>query len=478
VSSLPSSAVISAVTPEQAYVLLSDFSLSEVAGVLEDVRNKKVIRILVLYSDQQDIWGILQEMDQNKSGSILLDMELEGRRPLTVDLLSLVSSSDSGILEYMLDNNITASAYLIEDTVKALVEGLDGNSRYQAVEDLALALNLVSQNNLEQLLSQIAGFPETPSTVAYMVEHMDDEVVSYVFNQWIGIGDYELVVNVLEHVTSSTLGVVYRGIGGENRLELFPFLPENIVSLLPDIGFFSVNLLSVTPEIVEPGEPVRVSFEYKNIGEETDYYSINVLINGKIEQTYSGILEDGLSESFELFITREKERVFNVDVESESVSFSVQAPAPPVVNPAEFRVENMQLVPNEIVRGDEMQVVVVVSNVGDVEGIETFELLIDNLISDFITTQFLPGETQTLVFSVLAEFSIGEHVAQVENLVKTFVVESPPPRRPWITGIILVLVFLGGTAYYLYENNYLGRFIPILERNRFNAILRDLFDQK
>ena len=459
--SLPSSGAISAMTPQQAYNALKGAGPARVAGVLEKVVNPKVIEILKLYPEPFGIMEILQQMTGEKAGSLLLDMEIASLRPLTVEIFSLVATRHAGILAYMLDTDIPKSALLIEDTIKSLVEGLNETQKPQAVVKLAGALSLSSNDNLAQLFREIAGFPETPSTVSYLVESMDVEVVLYIFNKWMDLGEYDTLVNIMEPLSASTIGVIYRGMGGDYRLNLYPYLTENLISRLPDIGFFQITQFTVTPPIVEPGNPVNIIFSLENVGQQTDDYSIQVMINEETEVTYSGILEEGSSENFELNVTKNEEGRYTVNVDSESISFTVALP-PPVVTPATLEIDNIHIIPLEVVQGTEMKVFVVLTNVGDEQGFETFELMIDYNIADFISAQVLAGETKTFVFTFMADFDIGEHSVQVEEVEEDFIVVTTPINRPWATIIVTVVIIVSAVAYYLYENNYLEKIMPSL----------------
>ena len=312
---------------------------------------------------------------------------------------------------------------------------------------------------------------DSPSTVAYLVESMDVEVVLYAFNKWVDLGEYDLLVSILDRLSASTIGVIYRGMGGDYRLNLYPYLTENIISRLPDIGFFQVTQFNVTPPRVEPGSPVTIIFSLANVGQQTDDYSIPVMINEETEVTYSGILEEGSSENFELNVTKYEEGRYTVNVDSESFSFTVALP-PPVVTPATLEIENIQIIPVEVVQGTEMKVFVVVTNVGDEQGFETFELMIDHNIADFISAQVLAGETKTIVFTFMADFDVGEHSVLVEEVVEDFVVLTVPERRPWVTIIITGVVIVSAVAYYLYENDYLGKIMPSLSYQMFSRAHR------
>ena len=462
-SSLPSPALIKLVTPKQAYNMLSKYGPRSVASVLEKVENNYVIDILILYPDKETVMEIFQQMLDEKAASLIIDMETAGLRPFTIELFSMVAPQHSEILGYMLDIDITTSAHLIEDTIKSLVEGLNETQKYQAVTNLAEALSLVSNDHLVQLFLEIAGFPETPSTVSYLVESMDVEVVLYIFNKWMDLGEYDTLVNIMEPLSASTIGVIYIGMGGDYRLNLYPYLTENLISRLPDIGFFQVTQFTVTPPIVEPGNPVNIIFSLENVGQQTDDYSIQVMINEETEVTYSGILEEGSSENFELNVTKNEEGIFTVNVDSESISFTVALP-PPVVTPATLEIDNIHIIPLEVVQGTEMKVFVVVTNVGDEQRFETLELIIDHSIADFVSAQVLAGETKTFVFTFMADFDIGEHSVQVEEVEEDFIVLTAPVSRPWATIIITGVIIVSAVAYYLYENDYLGKIMTSLSK--------------
>jgi hypothetical protein len=319
--SLPSAAAVSVMTPENAADRLDEFEPGEIASVLKDVEISHVIDILGYFDTSLTI-DVLKEMEPSLAAQILNQMD-------TATAASLIIEMDDtfiNIIESMANENIENAAIIIEQAVKLLIEDIEESDRSLVLEQLSSLLSNLSTETLVNLFIEIAKLPDTPSTVAYMLMSMNLAKVLDIIHEWIKLVQIESLVNVFHNLPFSIIGEIYRGMSGGDRIQIYQHLSETILASLPTVGVFQVSDLVVSPNRVEPGEPTEISFVYSNTGEETDYYTLPVKLNGQTMEAFTGILENGTGQTFKLTLSEETPGIYEVEVGTESSSFSVVEP--------------------------------------------------------------------------------------------------------------------------------------------------------
>lgn len=88
-------------------------------------------------------------------------------------------------------------------------------------------------------------------------------------------------------------------------------------------GAVVVSNLTVSPEQVEPGQPVTISVEVKNEGGVESSHIVNLVINGVVVDSRELILAPEKSKVISYQVSRSKPGNYNVTVEELSVSFTV-----------------------------------------------------------------------------------------------------------------------------------------------------------
>lgn len=95
--------------------------------------------------------------------------------------------------------------------------------------------------------------------------------------------------------------------------------------------------------------------------------------------------------------------------------------------PAEFTLSDLTISPPEAYVGEAVQISVNITNIGDIEGNQTLDFQINNVIknSENIT---LSGNSSQIVEFTDVEISEGAYLVQVGNLNSTFILKPAPPE--------------------------------------------------
>jgi len=97
------------------------------------------------------------------------------------------------------------------------------------------------------------------------------------------------------------------------------------------------------------------------------------------------------------------------------------------LRPAEFTLSDLTISPPEAYVGEAVQISVNITNIGDIEGNQTLDFQVNNVIknSENIT---LPGNSSQIVEFTDVEISEGAYLVQVGNLNSTFILKPAPPE--------------------------------------------------
>jgi hypothetical protein len=96
---------------------------------------------------------------------------------------------------------------------------------------------------------------------------------------------------------------------------------------------FKVSNLAVSPKVVRPGEPVKISVEVKNEGKAAGSYTVNLKVNGTTADSKTVTLKSGEVVSVTFEVVKEVEGNYEVTVDGAKGSFKVStATAPPSID--------------------------------------------------------------------------------------------------------------------------------------------------
>ena len=86
---------------------------------------------------------------------------------------------------------------------------------------------------------------------------------------------------------------------------------------------FRVSALRVSPAEAEPGETVTISVDVRNVGDEAGSYDLNLVIDGLAEHCENVELASGEATTVRFSVRRETARIYAVEVDGLSGSFTI-----------------------------------------------------------------------------------------------------------------------------------------------------------
>jgi hypothetical protein len=443
---LPNWWAVELLSPKDAADRLVDYEPYEIASVLENVKTSHVLAILE-YFDQETIIDIIKEMSTNAAAELLLKMDSDSASTIIAEL----DTSDVEVIERMATEDLNQAALHIEATVKLLIKDLEESERNQALEKLASTLSMLNADTLVEIYIEISSLPETPSTVAYLLEAMSLSDSIQIVETWVNNGELETLGEVFSYLRTAPLGTIYIGLSEETRETLYSHLALETINILPSLGEFIVSALTASPAEVTPGDTVTLSFDLNNNGEMADDYTVSLKINDDNVEAFTGFLNSGSTETITHTLTVEEPGEYSVEVNEASITFVVIEPVIPPT-PALILVTRVEIAPEDVTRGEEVTVFVTLVNEGQLSGTEYFELKIDNNPVEIREETVEGGDEKTIFYNVIADYEPGKHTVTIEDISTSFNVITPPSNLPWVTIIVTILVAAGGITYLLYQN--------------------------
>jgi DNA-directed RNA polymerase subunit F len=347
----------------KAAELLSEVSDDFAAKILGKLTTEEATDILEAGVDDglaDELGPVINDLDDESAATLLLEIDPE---------------SGADLVEAMADDDLEEAAKTVEAAVKKRLSETDPEKAQEILDKIAETLDNTDTDALVDIFVEIANLPETPETVATVMEAMEVTKVLDVVSAWVDAGSLEELAEVFGYFTEDFLETVYLGMTTAERTALYPYLSEEIVAALPDLGEFEVSSLSISPETVEPGEVVTISVNVENVGTGTSTYTVNLKIDGTTEESTQLTLAADEDETVTWTVSKTAAKTYDVDVNGLTGSFTVEEPVPPV--PAEFELSNLVVSPASVETGETVTVSVTVANVGEESGSYTAELLVD-----------------------------------------------------------------------------------------------------
>jgi hypothetical protein len=447
--------VLNEVEASHTKEILEFFDISTVLQIIQEMKPEVSSRVLELMDVNLATSIILQLEPPNLRVIIIkeLNPSIAARILLSLDLNDAVSfileldPQDFEVIEVMANLNLQESAKRIEETVKTLIEGIDPDQQYIVVGNLTEILSHVSSTTILDLLIEIANLPETPQIVALLIEAMDLPEAIDVSSNWIQSVQKTDFVQVIDLLSTDTLGNIYSGLNGSERITLYALLSNDTLSSLPSIGVFEVSDLKITPEDVQIGEEVIISVTLSNTGNETDDYTVSLKVDGVVEGTEIGILEESRSRDITFNVIAEESGFYSIDVEGKTGILTVW-PAP---IPATYVYSLLLVSPTDVFIGDLINVRITVTNTGELTGSHQVLLSIDDEVVQSKEIGLSSGESELVSFDLTADMSEGEHIVRIGELTGRVNISKEELLFPLATvvTVVVVLAFLG--VSYLYR---------------------------
>lgn len=430
--------------PEEAADEIEELEPEDAAEIIEDVNSTKAADILE-ETNSTKAAEIMEQTNSTKAAEILNEVEEDVAAEI---LLETTPAAGADIVEEMAKQNLNEAAKRVEAAVKARLKDVDPVKQKELLDKIADTLDNMDVDALVGVFVEIANLPETPSTVATVLEAMPMTKVLDVVSAWMVTEQYDELVTVYGYFTDSFLESVYLGMSTEQRTTIYPYLTTDLIAALPELGEFEVSDLSISPSSVETGDTVTITATVANIGDETGSYVVNLKIEGTTEETEQVSLGPSESEEFTWTVSEATAGTYSVDVNGETGSFTVTAPPP---TPANIAYDDISVSPMAVMEGDTVTVTVTLENTGEESGSETVELKVDGTMVDSETVTVAGEDTETVTFTITAG-ETGVYSIEVGSLSDSYSVEAPvepPSTFPW-TWVFIGLVVVAIAAYYYY----------------------------
>jgi hypothetical protein len=166
------------------------------------------------------------------------------------------------------------------------------------------------------------------------------------------------------------------------------------------------------------GEPILLSANVTNVGEESGNYSVNLTINNVLKGNQTILLSGGNSSIVEFTDTEDAEGNYTVEIGGLTGSFKIK-PAPPTVS--NIRLSNIVISPYEAWVGETINATVTASNPGGEPDSLSVRLMVDDSLIETKRIQLDARESATVefLFNVTTE---GKHSVKVNTLTGSFVI--------------------------------------------------------
>jgi len=253
---------------------------------------------------------------------------------------------------------------------------------------------------------------------------------------WVDLEAYESKT-VSQNITLDMIGEYHVWVKGLTGIFTVGTWPPEPPPPLPPI----LSNLTITPDEIERGDNVTISFDIENYGSPSQTYGVDMYIENVNDPPptwppYNVTLRIWVdlgayeSKTVSRTITMDTGGDFNVTVSGMTGSFKVGTwPPGPPLKPAELVLSDLSIEPEEAeLWGDidvwTFKITANVANIGEQEGMDKINLRIDGSIVDWRTVELKAGEQATIIYDVTR--GVGSYIVEVDGLTGGFEVKAPP----------------------------------------------------
>ncbi|MEM4733065.1 MAG: hypothetical protein QXD70_00875, partial [Candidatus Bathyarchaeia archaeon] len=193
---------------------------------------------------------------------------------------------------------------------------------------------------------------------------------------------------------------------------------EGLITAPAKPAEFIVSDLKITPSEAEIFEPVLVTVNVTNIGDEKGEYIANLTINNVIEENQTVTVLGRNSTIAEFTVLKETEGTYTIEIGGLTGTLTVKNPPPTA---SKIGLSKLTIKPYEAWPNETMTATVVATNTGDTSDNLAVRFMIDGLLLERRVIELNAKETTTVEFTFNAP-SEGKHTLQVNSLSGTFIV--------------------------------------------------------
>ena len=224
----------------------------------------------------------------------------------------------------------------------------------------------------------------------------------------------ESVISLDPGVTQNTTFRIVEKEVGKYTLKI-----EELVSIL-DVkkpAELELDTPVITPQEILPGETSTIRVNGYNAGGVRGTFDIDLTSNNEVIQTKAVTIESGEKIPIDFNLTLNVPGKYDIGINDRHLVLKV-------LKPAEFQISSLQFSPEEPVANQEVTVVAVVSNMGEVEGTHTIVLKIDgkSIESKEITVE--GGDSTNVNFRFVHDLG-GKHDISINEKIETLNISGP-----------------------------------------------------
>jgi hypothetical protein len=180
---------------------------------------------------------------------------------------------------------------------------------------------------------------------------------------------------------------------------------------------FTVTDLTISPLEAGVGEPILISVNVTNVGDEEGSYPLNLTVNDMIKGNQTILLPGGNSSMVEFSDSENAEGNYFVKIDGLNGTFTITNVPPP----STLRISNLITSPYEVWANETVTISVEVGNIGSEALSYSVAFRVNDVVRAVKAIQLSAGETQTVNCTV-TESSEGTYSVNVGGLRGTFTI--------------------------------------------------------
>jgi hypothetical protein len=187
---------------------------------------------------------------------------------------------------------------------------------------------------------------------------------------------------------------------------------------------FKFTELVIKPKEVKLGQSVHIIATITNIGDLAGSYEVSLIIDGIAVQSKEITLNSGESDMPSFSVIPDVVGIHTVNIGDLEGTFMVKE-----LEPATFTTSSLAISPAEVNIGEETEIKVTVTNIGDITGTYELSLKINGAIALTKEVTLDPGTSIDVVF-ITTEDTAGVYSVEANELRGTFTVTEEVPSVP------------------------------------------------
>lgn len=181
---------------------------------------------------------------------------------------------------------------------------------------------------------------------------------------------------------------------------------------------FELSSLKINPDKIVPGETVNITATLANIGNAEGTHAVTLSLDGiQLETTNMTLTaESNLNVNFQL--SRDTIGEYTITVNDLAGQLLV-------VEPARCEFNSLQIIPEEVILGEEITIAIDATNTGGFGGTFSCNFTVNSRLQENKEFTLDSGETTNLAFTYLAKYKPGKNTIEINGLEREFTVLKP-----------------------------------------------------